>query len=286
MQPFRCLRRARLLALIMALCAGCSAASQNASPSTEVPLTTQAEDTRPGQAVVLLHGLARSAGSMNPVADMLKKAGYQVCNVDYPSREHTVEVLAADYVLPAIQACLGDHPGPIDFVTHSMGGIIVRQLAATDAPLHIGRVVMLAPPNKGSDLVDQLGDWRLFKRLNGPAGEELGTGPDSLPNRLGPAQFPVGVIAGRQSINLILSLLIKGPDDGKVAIANTHLAGMRDFIVINATHPLIMRDDEALRQIRQFLATGCFIHDGTLPSGPDMPPICEPETATAAGGTW
>ena len=206
--------------------------------------------------VVLLHGLARSAGSMHSMADYLQKNGYSVCNIDYPSRHHVIETLTADFVLPSIRDCFSD--GEIHFVTHSLGGIIVRQIAAKHSEIQIGRVVMLAPPNQGSEVVDKLGNFGLFNWLNGPAGQQLGTDLQSLPNQLGPANFELGVIAGNRSINLILSALIPGRDDGKVAVRRAGLKGMRDFLVVEAVHPLIMGNDEVQRQTLHFLQTGRF----------------------------
>ena len=118
---------------------------------------------------------------------------------------------------------------------------------------------MLAPPNGGSEVVDRIGHWRLFGWLNGPAGRELGTGPGSLPNRLGPVRFPLGVIAGDRSINWINSLfLLPGRDDGKVTVARTRVDGMADHLVIHATHPMIMRHPEVIRQTLHFIREGRF----------------------------
>src|SRR5208283_4161142 len=124
----------------------------------------------------------------------------------------------------------------------------------------LGRVVMLAPPNQGSEVVDKLGWLFLFKWINGPAGSELGTGTNSTPKKLGPVNYAVGVIAGDRSINWINSLLIPGRDDGKVSVERTKLAGMSDYIVIHTAHPFIMRNREAIRQTIQFLRTGGFYH--------------------------
>lgn len=209
--------------------------------------------------VVLLHGLARSATSMQPMARQLEQAGFRVCNIDYPSRHHAIEVLAAEHVLPQISACQMRHPGPVHLVTHSLGGIIARHLAATRALEAIGRVVMLGPPNAGSEVVDRIGSWRLFQALNGPAGRQLGTGSSSLPRQLGPADFEVGVIAGRRTVNPLLSLMIPGPDDGKVSVASARLEGMRDFIVLPVTHPLMMRSRLVIRHTIHFLRHGRFV---------------------------
>lgn len=219
----------------------------------------------PGQAaaaarppVVLLHGLARSASSMQPMAHALEQAGYEVCNVDYPSREYPVEILAREHIAPQIARCFPRPQQPPSYVTHSMGGILVRELARSGAAGPIGRVVMLSPPNQGSEVVDRLGSWRLFQALNGPAGAQLGTVADSMPLVLGPAHFELGVITGDRSINWILSLLIPGPDDGKVAVPRAKLEGMRDFIVLPASHPFIMQNPQAIEQTLHFLRHGRF----------------------------
>lgn len=208
--------------------------------------------------VVLLHGLARSAGSMEKMTAALKAAGFRTCNLSYPSTTHSVPELAENFVLPKILACRNSEAEPLNFVSHSLGGIIVRYLAEAHPELPIGRVVMLSPPNRGSEVVDKLGDFGLFRFINGPAGEELGTGPESLPNRLGPPTFELGVITGNRTINPLLSLLIPGADDGKVAVERAKLEGMRDFLVLPASHPLIMRDRQAIAQTIHFLQQGTF----------------------------
>ncbi|AFI84935.1 alpha/beta hydrolase [Methylophaga nitratireducenticrescens] len=210
--------------------------------------------------VVLLHGLARTAGSMESMESQLNNAGYQVCNIDYPSRKHPIEKLTHEFVVPEIQECFGDSRTPVHFVTHSLGGIIVRQLAADHKRVKIGRVVMLSPPNQGSEVVDKLGTWGLFQWINGPAGKQLGTTQDAVPKQLGPATFELGIITGNRSINLILSTLIPGPDDGKVSIRNAKLDGMQDFLVVEQTHPFIMANDMVQSQTLYFLQNGRFRH--------------------------
>jgi len=210
--------------------------------------------------VVLLHGLARSSASMNSMASQLSQAGYTVCNIDYPSRQHRVESLTDEFVVPEIKKCFLDQLSTINFVTHSLGGIIVRQIANENPSIKIGRVVMLSPPNQGSEVVDKLGTWGLFEWINGPAGKQLGTAEDSLPNKLGAASFELGVITGNRSINLILSTLIPGPDDGKVSIEKAKLEGMQDFLIVEQSHPFIMKNSVVQSQTLNFLKNGHFQH--------------------------
>lgn len=208
--------------------------------------------------VALLHGLARTPDSMAKMNRALEPAGYHVCNVSYPSREHSIEVLTKEFVLPAVRACLTHPTDEIHFVTHSLGGIVVRQLAKEAPDLRIGRVVMLSPPNHGSQVVDKLGGLGLFRWINGPAGLELGTGQESVPQSLGAPSFQVGIITGNRTINLILSALIPGPDDGKVSIESAKLEGMAGFCVVPASHPFIMKNRLAIEQTLVFLAKGAF----------------------------
>ena len=207
--------------------------------------------------VVLLHGLARSGASMRKMQKALENEGFRTCNIEYPSTRHGIAVLATEYVLPGIREC-ADGGAPLNFVTHSLGGIIVRYLVREGLISNIGRVVMLSPPNNGSEVVEALGDTWLFGVINGPAGRELGTGSHSLPAQLGPAEFEVGIIAGNRSINLILSSLIDGEDDGKVSVERARLEGMKDFIVLPLTHPFIMKDGLSIKQAVYFLNHGTF----------------------------
>jgi triacylglycerol lipase len=213
--------------------------------------------------VVLLHGLGRTSGSMEKMERALEARGYRVCNVDYPSRKHPIDSLVENFVLPEIARCFPADGAaknlPKHFVTHSMGGILVRRLAVLHPEFPIGRVVMLSPPNQGSEIVDKLGRGWLFKKYNGPAGNELGTDSGSVPNRLPAPAFECGVLAGTRSLDPISSWIIPGDDDGKVSLKRMRLAGMRDFREIAATHTFIMRDDGAIRQTLEFLKTGHFL---------------------------
>jgi len=225
-------------------------------------VTAAAQETPPGDAevVVLLHGLARSSSSMSRLARSLESAGYRVCNLSYPSRKYSIEKLTTEFVAKSIRACTAGTALPVNFVTHSLGGIVVRQLAASAPDIDIGRVVMLSPPNHGSEVVDKLGGLFLFRLINGPAGQELGTDSLSVPRSLGEPRFDLGVITGNRSVNPFLSLLIPGKDDGKVSLESAKLVAMKDFLVISSSHPFIMKNSEAIAQTLYFLRNGAFAH--------------------------
>ena len=195
---------------------------------------------------------------MATLEQALTQAGYTVHNVPYASRIATVEQLSETAIGPAVRECERDGAAKIHFVTHSLGGILVRNYLAEHSIPSLGRVVMLAPPNQGSELVDKLGRTWAFKAICGPAGRELGTDPDSICCKLGPGHFEFGVIAGNRSLNWIESMLIPGRDDRKVSVERTKLEGMRDYIVVPTSHPFIMRNRTAIQQSIQFLSAGQF----------------------------
>ena len=210
------------------------------------------------ECVILLHGLARSSRSFDYMGERLSSAGYDVINLDYPSRDQTIEMLVKNHLVDVVEACKSIQPKKIHFVTHSMGGILVRQYLANHDLDSLGHVVMLSPPNQGSEVVDVMGRVPGFFALNGPAGQQLATNDESLPNTLGPVNYSVGVITGNKSINPILSMLIPGKNDGKVSIKRAKVAGMSDFLVVPHSHPMIMRSDAVIRQTIAYLETGRF----------------------------
>lgn len=213
------------------------------------------------ECVVLLHGLARTAGSMTRLMNSLVGEGFIVENIDYPSRKLATDELAPIAIEEGLDRCRSHGIEQISFVTHSLGGILVRYyLRDNDIP-ELHRVVMLGPPNQGSEVVDKLKDFPGFQFINGPAGTQLGTLATDIPKSMGPVDFELGIIAGTKSINLILSALLPNPNDGKVSVENTKVEGMSDFVALPASHPFLMNNDRVISQVIHFLEFGKFNRD-------------------------
>lgn len=195
---------------------------------------------------------------MRPVANRLQREGYLVVNAGYPSRKKDIQTLALTVLPSAVDRLQRAGATELYFVTHSMGAILLRWYIRHHPMDRLVRVVMLCPPNQGSELVDKLGQSWWFKAFNGPAGCQLGTTEDSLPNRLGPVPFATGVITGTRAATPLLSRMIPGPSDGKVSVARARVEGVEDFLTVPYSHSFIMWHTEVLDQVVAFLKHGRF----------------------------
>ena len=212
--------------------------------------------------VVLIHGLARTSRSMRSVENFLAGQGYQTVSVDYPSRRASIADLARDFVVPVLNDLAQQDHAAVHVVTHSMGGILLRSAAQQQGLGMIDRVVLLGPPNAGSEVTDRLGSWYLYGLLVGKyAARELRT--DGTPSQLPalPDRIETGVIAGNRPRQFPVAWLMPGPlssHDSKVSIASTHLPHERDHRVLPVDHDAMLRDARVHRHIASFLATGSF----------------------------
>jgi pimeloyl-ACP methyl ester carboxylesterase len=216
---------------------------------------------RPG-GVVMLHGIARSARSFRKMQAALETAGFATLNLDYSSRARPLQALVAD-IHPAISAFATAVHGPLHFVAHSMGGLLTRAYIARHQPQQLGRVLLLGPPNNGSEIADRFRHLAVYRTFFGPAGQQLATTPDAATRALlPPPNYELGIIAGDRSVYPVASLFLPSPNDGRVSVESTRLDGMADHIVIATAHPLLVRNAQAIAQ------TIAFLRDGRFSAGP------------------
>ena len=209
------------------------------------------------ECVILLHGMGRSAFSMRSMDKHLRKQGFHTVNHSYPSTSYTIEQIAENNISQLIDECSVE-ASKIHFVTHSLGGIILRHYLQSHSLPEGSRIVMLSPPNKGSEVTDRLQGSPWYKWTTGPSGQQLTTAPDSVPNQLKPIHYEIGIITGKRTLEPWFSQLIPGEDDGKVSVESARLTEMTDFLVVNHAHTFIMNSRFVKKQVSYFLQNGYF----------------------------
>ncbi len=196
--------------------------------------------------VLMLHGMGRTRFSMFRAARRLEALGWKTRLVGYPSLTRPIERLA-EHVAGQIEG----ETGRLHFVTHSLGGLVLRRLLHDRRPADLGRAVMLAPPNRGS---------RLARRFSGfgrvvPAMRQLALPETELERLLGPIDFELLVVAGTRAVGP-LRWLARTASDGVVAVDETFAGGHQDPFVVARGHTFIMDSPEVLEKVDRFLRTG------------------------------
>ena len=211
--------------------------------------------------VVLLHGISRTKQIMTKMEQHLLTQGYDVYNDSYLSTSFSIEKLA-ERIWQRIETRCSDTSKKIHFVGHSMGGLIVRCMIAQYQPENLGRVVMLGPPNQGSRLVDLLKRFNFYHRNYGPSGQQLGTEGGGTLSHLPPIDYDLGIIAGDRTIDWLFSwFVLSGKNDGKITVEETKLEGMKDHIVLHATHTYMPSNPSVMHQTTHFLQKGAFLRE-------------------------
>lgn len=223
----------------------------------------------PREAVVVLHGLGRTRASMWTLSCALRRQGYEVRSLGYPSRRYDAATLVRDYVRPGWERVRAEGWDRIHVVAHSLGGILLREVIGNEDVPELGRMVLLAPPGQGSEVADRLSGIGFYRWVLGPVMGDLRTGPSGLPARLPPVRWETGVIAGNRSFNPWFSSMIPGADDGKVGVDRAAVPGQTDFLVVPSSHTWMMNRRYVHQHVLNFLRHGTF--QPPEPSYEDMP---------------
>ncbi len=234
-----------------------------------------------GKAVIALHGIIRSSKSFNKMRGRLQDAGYTVFGFDYPSTR--VEISdSAEFLHNVIESLDGIEE--IDFVVHSMGGLVVRSYLSKHRDPRIKRMVMLGVPNLGADMADRLRENPLYRAIFGPAGQQLVTDGAGFIAKLPTPDFEFAVIAGARGTLDGYNPLIRGDDDGTVAVAGTRLPGATDFATVRCLHSFLMFNDEAIDYTLRFLGEGHLRADGSPHPIPKHDEKAVPENGDSSEG--
>lgn len=214
--------------------------------------------------VIILHGIAKDSGSMSPVEAILRADGYKTLSITYPSTEMNLDGIAQHLRTTSLTPAFWAETRKVHIVTHSMGGLVARryldrykQAIPADK---MGRVIMLAPPNGGSEVADLIHTLPPYRWYYGPAGDELTTATQ-MRNKSS-IYYDLGIIAGtKEWPYFVAAFVVPGSSDGRVSVKNTKISGMKDHITVSATHTFIMDKPDVHKQILRFLKTGAFDHE-------------------------
>jgi len=212
--------------------------------------------------VILLHGLASHPLAMKPIELAIDiQPEFRVVNQGYNSYSANIQTIADRVIPEAIAKCELKDSEEISFVTHSMGGLLIRTYLASSEVDALKSVVMIAPPNQGSEIVDWLQQRSPLVFVLGPAGSQLGTDDDALPANLPPPDFVLGVIAGTQSSSFFWKDQLLEKNDGKVSTQSAKIKGLAAvgaYYEVEARHSELLFERETLEQVLSFLRCGAF----------------------------
>lgn len=215
---------------------------------------------RPGEAVVLLHGIAMPKMRMAYVEHCLKKSGYKTINIGYPSVRNNIET-CAKIVAERIRKATPEGIEKLHIVAHSLGTLVALHLLADGHIKNPGRLVLVAPPYGGSEVADFMHKTLPFKLVFGPAGAQLTTSYRRAVTYALPEGTEIGVIAGSRAYEhpFFIPIMKKtGVHDGLVSVESTRIPDIKDHITLRFSHSFLL--EKSPSQMVHFLEQGRFIH--------------------------
>lgn len=210
--------------------------------------------------VILAHGLGRNERAMWLLEFRLRRAGFDVCTIDYRTLATPLES-ALNQARSDIESCIPD-VGKVHFVGHSMGGLVIRHYLSLDPSLsahdRLGEVVMLGTPNHGSELANIAHDF--FPEVwQGNVVVSLNTSDEGLAGQLPSPYYPTAVIAGAKP-SVFTGFSFTRSNDGLVSTDSARLPAMKDFLIVDVGHSMLRYDAEVAGQVIHLLRTGAFEH--------------------------
>jgi pimeloyl-ACP methyl ester carboxylesterase len=207
-----------------------------------------------GHLVLLIHGLGRAKESFAGLEAALSAAGYQADSVNYPSTRRGLAA-HADQLERLLNRLEGVER--VSFVTHSLGGLVLRELLVRDSAwktrIQPGRAVLIAPPNQGSAIADRFQDFAPFEWLLGGGGQAA---TSAAAGALPAPPIPFAVIAGGRGDDAGYNPLLEGDDDGVVTVQETRLDGAAGYLLVDAVHTVVMNHPQTIAAVLSFLEDG------------------------------
>jgi triacylglycerol lipase len=208
--------------------------------------------------VYVIHGFGGSLIQMDKINQGLRKEGYLTENYTYPSFKEDLDSLGM-YICRKISR---EHFDTISFVTHSMGGLLVRSLYQYKAKMpqfpFVFRIVMLAPPNKGSQLAE-IPFGPVAKKVLGPNLDHMKTYPDAYVRKLPIPDAEVGIIAGARGKKPWYNPLLKEDNDGTVCLSSVYMGGEKEVVVVHAMHVTMPLRPSVVKLVLRFMKSGSFL---------------------------
>ena len=215
-------------------------------------------DSSKKEFVFVLHGLAGGGLTISPLANRIEDAGFETQIIDYKTLGTSPDEIMTE-VSKKFEDAMPDTNTTVHFVGYSLGSIVIRAYLDRNKIENLGRVVLIAPPNKGSPIADFCKDTWVID-LFGETINFLGTDSSSFPNSIGDPYYPVGIIAGigTSSFN---NFYLPGLDDGIVPLESTKLNSTTDLIEVNESHVWMKFKKTIAKQTIEFLNNEKFLRD-------------------------
>lgn len=206
------------------------------------------------EAIIFIHGMGRKHHSFRKLQKEAKRRGYITYNQTYSSTKQKVEYSSKQYIEKALDSLKVHAPTKVHFVTHSLGGILIRYYLSHYTIKNLGAIAMLAPPNQGSHITERYKNLFWYKTATGVAGQQLGISNNQLLKSLKPINTKLLIIAGSRSSDPWFNSVFDEPHDGKVSVRATKLAEPHKHITVDAGHTFIMNNAEVQKHIFEFLS--------------------------------